>query len=202
MNMEDFAKIIEFIQPLKEYITSRTSIKGSILMFLTAFLLFLTISIPAVYSILTPMIETIRAFIFMAMLTSGIYSISAPLVNLAEFFYDKKIAEHENLKENARIKKQLTNLGGAERRILKYVLHQDGNVWLPADNINVISLYSQGILYPMTGISVHRGDIYTGTQCFAYRVSEKVAEYVSEKSVLDDHNWQSVSEAHEMEIYQ
>ena len=138
----------------------------------------------------------------MVMLTSGIYSISAILVNLAEYFYDKKMTENKMLKENARIKKQLTNLGGAERRILKYALNQNGNVWLPADNINVISLYSQGILYPMTGMSVHRGDIYTGTQCFAYRVSEKVAEYVSEKSVLVAHDWQSVSEAREMEIYQ
>ena len=200
--MEDFTKIIEFIQSLKEYVTSRPSVKGSVLMFLTAFLLFLTISIPALSSILAPMIETIRALIFMVMLTSGIYSISATLVNLAEYFYDKKMTENKMLKENARIKKQLTNLGGAERRILKYALNQNGNVWLPADNINVISLYSQGILYPMTGMSVHRGDIYTGTQCFAYRVSEKVAEYVSEKSVLVAHDWQSVSEASEMEIYQ
>lgn len=78
----------------------------------------------------------------------------------------------------------------------------NGNVWLPADNINVISLYTQCILLPMINMSVLRGDIYKGCQCFAYRVSDKVREYVDKKSLLDTSNWLSVFEANEMEIYQ
>ena len=100
--MEELAKILEIIHPLKEYVTSRPSIKGSILLFLTAFLLFLAILIPIVSSILTPMTETIRALILMVMLTSGVYSISAILVNLAEYLYDTMKSKKEQLEAAAR----------------------------------------------------------------------------------------------------
>ncbi len=67
-------------------------------------------------------------------------------MNLAEYLYDKKKAEKEQIQAETIIHKQLSNLGEPERRILKYALKMNGNVWLPADNINVISLYTQGIL--------------------------------------------------------
>ena len=200
--MDDFMKAIELLQKLTEYVKSRPSVKAALLVFLSAFTLFFIFSIPAVSSILSAMNETIRAWIFFIMLTSGVYSISAIIVNLAEYLYDKKKAEKQKIKEETLIKQQLSNLGDSERQILKYALNMSGNVWLPAENISVLSLHNQGILYPMITISVHRGDIYKGCQCFAYRVSEKVREYMSEKSLLDTSDWKSVSETREMEIYQ
>lgn len=136
------------------------------------------------------------------MLTSGVYSVSAIIVNLAEYLYDKKKAEKQKAKEETLIKQQLSNLGNNERQILKYALTMSGNVWLPAENINVLSLHSQGIIYPITGMTTHRGDFYQGCQCFAFRVSERIREYVSEKSLLDTQDWQSISQASELEIYQ
>lgn len=200
--MDDFIKAIEIAQKLTEYVKSRPSIKIASLVFLTAFMLFFSTSLPAVSSILSSMNDTIRAWIFFIMLTSGVYSISAIIVNLAEYLYDKKKAEKQKAKEEIWIKQQLTNLGNSERQILKYALNMSGNVWLPAENINVLSLHSQGIIYPITGMTIHRGDFYKGCQCFAYRVSEKIREYVSEKSLLDTTDWQSISQASEMEIYQ
>ena len=158
--MDDFMKAIELLQKLTEYVKSRPSIKIASLLFLTTFMLFFIISIPAVSSILSAMNETIRAWIFFVMLASGVYSMSAIIVNLAEYFYDKKKAEIERAKEEATINKQLSNLGENECQILKYALKMSGNVWLPADNISVLSLLNQGILCPMIGMSVHRGNIY------------------------------------------
>ena len=77
--MEELAKILEIIHPL-----------------------FLAILIPIVSSILTPMTETIRALILMVMLTSGVYSISAILVNLAEYLYDTMKSKKEQLEAAAR----------------------------------------------------------------------------------------------------
>ena len=146
--MQDLEQMIEIAQKLTEYVKSRPSVKATSIVFLTAFTLFNITSLPVIYSILKPMNDTIRAWIFFVMLASGVYIASVALVNFAEYLYDKRKLEKERLRKETDTKKQLDNLGVAERRILKYMLNHSGNVWLPADNINVLSLYTQKYCIP------------------------------------------------------
>ena len=62
----------------------------------------------------------------------------------------------------------LLSLSESEVAVMKYVLRQKkGAVWLPVENIDVLSLYSRKCLFPIWNASSLRGDLLgENVQCF------------------------------------
>ena len=202
----DLTATIELMQKCRDFVGGHGLLRYSWIGMIVSGIVFLAVRISIVSDMLSSMKETIIALTTFALILSVSLVVGVTTVDLVVLAFHPFCRKHEakkkQLEEDNAIKKQLVNLSEAERQVLKYALNQNGNVWLPPDNINVLSLCIQGILIPMTGVSVHRGDIYKGGQCFAYRVSDRLKEYVCENKILDTHIWQSTTEAGEMAIYQ
>ena len=101
------------------------------------------------------------------------------------------------------MKKKLSRLGVSERAKLKFALSRSGNVWFPAEDADVLSLYNCGILETMTGATIARGkDIFSSKECFAFRVSDSIRDYITENEVMSSSDWSGLPELPEMNMYQ
>ena len=201
--MEYMKQGIELLQTLSEYLKVRSFLEMAGSIFLTSSVLFIVVQIPLVSSILNGVTEIIKTIAFTLILLSGISCVSTLLMKWLEMKNEARKAEQERLKEEQEMKKKLSRLGVSERAKIKFALSRSGNVWFPADDADVLSLYNCGILEAMTGATIARGkDIFSSKECFAFRVSDSIRDYITENEVMSSSDWLGLPELPEMNMYQ
>ena len=212
--MEDFSKLLEIVQALIKIFNENKILKISAYSFMSFLSVFLLEQILSVYIILTPMNTTIKAVSVLGIIISASVMFSYVVVNAAEKVLlkirNKILSERERealikseIARNEATRKILDGLRVKEKAIIKYMLKHDGLVWLPCENIYVLSLLQKGYLRAVNGLSTLRGlNSYYCAQCFGCIFSSNIDEYISGHKEEIFNAWEEISEIKDFDDYQ
>ncbi len=212
--MEDFSKLLEIVQALIKIFNENKILKISAYSFMSFLSVFLLEQIFSVYIILTPMNTTIKAVSVLGIIISASVMFSYVVVNAAEKVLlkirNKILSERERealikseIARNEATRKILDGLRVKEKAIIKYMLKHDGLVWLPCENIYVLSLLQKGYLRAVNGLSTLRGlNSYYCAQCFGCIFSSNIDEYISGHKEEIFNAWEEISEIKDFDGYQ
>ena len=209
LTIDDLIKILEIIRRPDKYLSWKVMCPA----FSVSLVSVLLCEFSNVHIILNGMYDTVKSVSILIWVLSGagiLYKIFALLTeNVARYISDrvsKKQAVAEAIQneqvEEGRIADLLKTLNRKEIAVAKYVLLQDDLVWLPAENISVLSLLNKGILRVLNRVSTLRGIYYAeAAQCLPCKWMDHVSKYVSKYKTNITNMWEDVPAAG-FDIYQ